>query len=159
MAAAHVAGAACLVWSYAPVLSYAEVKDFILSSVDVIPALQGKTVTGGRLNVNNMLTLVTAVDPDQVSAHFALHANRPNPFNPSTTISYELATRDHASLRVYDVRGALVRTLFDGDRASGEGSIVWDGRDDDGAYVASGVYFYRLTSGDFARTRKMVLLK
>jgi hypothetical protein len=89
----------------------------------------------------------------------ALHPNYPNPFNPSTTIRFETASRGRALLRVYDVRGALVRTLLDDTRDAGAGSVTWDGRDDEGRFVSSGVYLYRLTAGGESRTRKMVLLK
>ena len=70
-----------------------------------------------------------------------------------------MASRGHASLRIYDVRGALVRTLFDEPRDAGPGVATWDGRNDAGSTVASGVYLYRLAANGEFRTRKMVLLK
>jgi len=90
---------------------------------------------------------------------FALLPNYPNPFNPSTTIRYELASRTHVDLRVFDVRGALVRTMVDGVKGAGAYSLEWNGRDDRGTAVSSGVYFYRLTAGDFSDVRKMTLVK
>lgn len=99
----------------------------------------------------------TGVEP--LPARAILHPNHPNPFNPSTTIRFELAARGPASLRVYDVRGHLVRTLVDGDADAGTTSVTWDGRDDSGRAVASGVYVYRLRTGSTAESRKMVLLK
>jgi M6 family metalloprotease-like protein len=90
---------------------------------------------------------------------FALLANYPNPFNPSTTIRYELASRARVELRVYDVNGALVRTLVDDVKPAGAYALEWNGRDDRGNPVGSGVYFYRLTAGDFSDVRKMTLLK
>jgi flagellar hook assembly protein FlgD len=62
-------------------------------------------------------------------------------------------------LTVYDVRGARVRTLLDEARVPGDHGVVWDGRSDAGVRVSSGIYFYRLTTGDFRETKKMVLLK
>lgn len=88
-----------------------------------------------------------------------LHPNVPNPFNPSTTISYELPAATPVSLRIYDVAGRLVRTLAGGVAPAGAHTRQWDGRDDRGAAVASGVYILRLEAGGTALTRKMVLLK
>ena len=88
-----------------------------------------------------------------------LEQNVPNPFNPTTTISFGLARGGVVSLRVYDVAGKLVRTLVDGARPAGHHQEEWDGRDGKGTAVSSGVYFYRLTTPGFDETRKMVLLK
>lgn len=97
--------------------------------------------------------------PPITSSALALHPNHPNPFNPSTTIRFDIAARGRATLRVYDVRGALVRTLLDETRDAGPGSASWNGRDDLGRGVSSGLYFYRIESNGESRTRKMVLLK
>lgn len=89
-----------------------------------------------------------------------LAQNVPNPFNPSTTIAYSLSGAGSVRLRIYDVAGRQVRTLLDEQRSpAGQAEVVWDGRNDRGAAVASGVYFYRLEAGSFVSTRKMVLLK
>jgi flagellar hook assembly protein FlgD len=89
----------------------------------------------------------------------ALSQNYPNPFNPQTTIAFSIAHRSYVHLAVYDVRGALVRTLADEPREAGAHAVKWDGRNENGNAVASGVYFYQLRAGDFSKTRKMVLLK
>jgi hypothetical protein len=91
--------------------------------------------------------------------HYALAPNRPNPFNPATTIAYDLPRAGESRLVIYDVNGAQVRQLVDKHEPAGRYAVTWDGRDDSGAPVASGVYFYRFTSGTFMQTRKMVLLK
>ena len=88
-----------------------------------------------------------------------LGANYPNPFNPQTTIAFSLRERGLVRLVVYDVAGARVRTIANQDFAAGAHTRVWDGRNDTGQPVASGVYFYELVTGDFRQTRKMVLLK
>jgi hypothetical protein len=91
---------------------------------------------------------------------FALRQNTPNPFNPSTRISYEISARAPVVLRVYDVDGRLVRTLVDTVQGPGSFDVSWNGRNDDGDFVASGVYFYRLTAAAIGtRTKKMVFVK
>jgi hypothetical protein len=91
----------------------------------------------------------------------ALGQNYPNPFNPVTKIEYWVAEGAKAgvSLVVYDVRGARVRTLVSGPKSAGRYVAEWDGHDDAGTPVSSGVYFYRMVSGIFTSTRKMLLLK
>jgi flagellar hook assembly protein FlgD len=91
-----------------------------------------------------------------------LGQNYPNPFNPVTRIEYWVpggAAQSRVDLVIYDVRGARVRTLVAGEKVSGRYAVDWDGRNNDGTPVSSGVYFYRMTAGSFADTRRMVLLK
>jgi hypothetical protein len=84
----------------------------------------------------------------------------PNPFNPRTTISFELPKQTAVSLRVFDLSGRLVRVLVDGEIvAGGSNEAVWNGRDDSGRQVASGTYFYRLEAGEYSETRRMALIK
>lgn len=90
---------------------------------------------------------------------FELGQNFPNPFNPATTISYALPERVHVDLAIFNLLGQRVRTLRDETAAAGKYSVVWDGRDQTGRPVASGVYFYRLSSDKFVASRKMLLLK
>lgn len=86
-------------------------------------------------------------------------SNYPNPFNPRTTVNYTVPSRGTVSVRVFDAHGALVATLFDGERNAGAYSIDWDGRTTDAAGAASGVYFARIEHNGATRTKKMVLLK
>ncbi|KPJ52313.1 hypothetical protein AMJ39_08165 [candidate division TA06 bacterium DG_24] len=88
-----------------------------------------------------------------------LAQNRPNPFGSSTMISYSVRTRQPVSLRIYDVRGALVRELVGGAVGAGVHRVSWDGRDGRGEEVGSGVYFCHLVAGEWAETRRMVLLR
>jgi hypothetical protein len=83
----------------------------------------------------------------------------PNPFNPSTTLSFELAEDGVSSLRVYDAAGRVVVTLVDERRDAGRHEAVWDGRDAAGRMCPAGVYLYRLVVGGFSETKRMVLLK
>jgi hypothetical protein len=89
----------------------------------------------------------------------SLSVARPNPFNPSTTIGYTLPRGGDTELVVYDIEGRRVRTLVRGFVPAGDHGVVWDGRDDSGNGVASGVYLYRLRVGGLVETRKMVLVK
>jgi flagellar hook assembly protein FlgD len=84
---------------------------------------------------------------------------RPNPFNPATTSSFDLARPEHLRLVISDVRRARVRTLVDENRPAGPHAVRWDGRDDAGASVASGIYFMRMQAGSYTEARKLVLLK
>ncbi|MFQ5498101.1 MAG: choice-of-anchor B family protein [Candidatus Zixiibacteriota bacterium] len=90
---------------------------------------------------------------------FALAQNYPNPFNPSTQIDYSLALRSHVRIQVYNGLGQLVRTIVDVEQPAGRYSAEFDGTDAVGDAVASGVYFYRITAGEFVQTRKMLLIK
>jgi len=94
---------------------------------------------------------------------FALRQNYPNPFNPSTTIVFELPRTQgklyHVRLEVFDINGKKVRTLVNGELHPGTYHIVWDRFTDTGQRATSGVYFYRLSTDGFIRTRRMVLLK
>jgi outer membrane protein assembly factor BamB len=90
---------------------------------------------------------------------FALLMNTPNPFNPSTAISFNLPASGKATLIVYDITGRKVRELVSGMLSAGKNTAVWDGRDDSGRPVSSGVYFSRLTMGKKAVVGKMLLMK
>ena len=90
---------------------------------------------------------------------FTLEQNTPNPFNPATTIQYTLATGGEVELRIFNTLGQPIRTLVQGRQPAGHYQVRWDGRDDSGAPVASGIYFYVLRHGDGWQTRKMVLLR
>ena len=89
---------------------------------------------------------------------FSLADNYPNPFNPETTIKYALPEAVDVRLDIYNSVGQRVRTLVDAWKTAGSHAAVWDGRDDSGASLASGVYIYRLEAGDFSDSRKMVLI-
>jgi hypothetical protein len=91
---------------------------------------------------------------------YRLGQNYPNPFNPSTTISFQIPEAGHVDLRIYDGSGKLVRTLVDGWKDNGGlFAVTWDGLDNTGVSVASGIYFYKLMAGSFVDTKKMVLIR
>ncbi|MCK4546529.1 MAG: choice-of-anchor D domain-containing protein [Candidatus Eisenbacteria sp.] len=100
-----------------------------------------------------------AVAEETILTQSVLRQNHPNPFNPRTTVAFSLRGPGHVSLCIYDVNGRLVRTLVVGNRGMGEHAVVWEGRDDSGCVVASGIYYCRLVTSGFVETKKMVLLK
>ena len=88
-----------------------------------------------------------------------LNQNYPNPFNPETAISFDMPKTANANLSVYNVKGQLVKTLLNGKADFGRNSLVWNGTDNSGANVSSGLYFYRLSTDGKTETRKMMLMK
>jgi len=94
-----------------------------------------------------------------IPSSFSLGANYPNPFNAGTVIHYTLGTAGPAKLEVFNILGSHVRTLVDESKCAGPHEVAWDGTDGRGRAAASGMYFYRLTAGGFADSKKMVLLK
>lgn len=90
---------------------------------------------------------------------FVLKQNYPNPFNPTTTISYDLNKNAEVSLKVFNLAGQEVKTLVNENQSAGSKQVTWDGRDNNGRQVASGIYLYQLQAGTQMQTKKMVLLK
>ena len=91
--------------------------------------------------------------------HFVLHQNYPNPFNPETTISFELAEPDFVSIEIFNTRGQKIRKLLNRHYGTGQHNVAWDGCDEQGRAVSSGVYFYRMQTAQKSLSRKMLLLK
>ncbi len=90
---------------------------------------------------------------------YALNQNYPNPFNAGTSIRFAVREPGYVSLAVYNVIGQRIRSLVGGEMGAGEYTVTWNGSEDDGSEVASGIYFYRMSAGDFVQCRKMILLK
>ncbi|MEJ2634026.1 MAG: T9SS type A sorting domain-containing protein, partial [Calditrichia bacterium] len=90
---------------------------------------------------------------------YMLENNYPNPFNPTTTIGYALPRAGQTTLIIYNLLGQKVRTLINSNHEAGKFQITWNGLDDNGRSVGSGVYLYRLKSGNFAQVKRMLLLK
>jgi flagellar hook assembly protein FlgD len=108
--------------------------------------------------MHDIIGWVTRPQAREVASN-SLGQNFPNPFNPQTTIAFSVKERGMVYLKIYNVAGQLVRTLANEQFAAGAHKKVWDGRDDAGQAVSSGVYFYKLVAGSFTDTKKMVLLK
>jgi hypothetical protein len=90
---------------------------------------------------------------------FSLSQNYPNPFNPQTVIEYSLPQKSHVTIAVYNVLGQRVKILKDELEEAGYKTVTWDGKDETGSEVASGIYFYRIQAKDFLKCKKMLLLK
>lgn len=97
--------------------------------------------------------------PATIPAEFKLHQNYPNPINPATTMSFDLPEDVSVNLQIYDITGRKVRILTDQPFSAGVHRLVWDGRDERGAPVSSGIYVYRIEAGKFVESRKMVLMR
>jgi hypothetical protein len=96
---------------------------------------------------------------DSRPTEFSLSQNYPNPFNPVTNFRFTLAKSAHVRIEIYNIVGQRVRTLVDEEMRPGVYLADWDGKDDKGSSVSSGVYFYRMTAGDFSDMKKMLLVK
>lgn len=128
--------------------------------------ITGRTDPYGPIGYNLWLIKV-ASDITQIGGDFTaiineyhLLQNSPNPFNPTTTISYQLPVGGKAELSIFNLLGQQIRTIVNSDQPVGEHQVQWDGRDDLGKQVSSGIYFYKLKAGnDFSETKKMILVR
>ena len=124
------------------------------------------TTAGGKVSAyvarwtTDMSTgVLSESEGDQLPATFKLKQNYPNPFNSSTAIGFQNQTSSRVTLTVYNALGRRVRTLVDGVLPGGRHTVIWDGADDAGHMVSSGVYFYSVSAEGILQSRKMVLLK
>ncbi len=129
---------------------------------EVAPNMQGTeysrgTVKEGNENVNSL--------NNEIPTEYALSGNFPNPFNPTTTIKYALPTESNVELKIYDLMGREIRTLVNGNDGIGYKEIMWDGKNNSGNQVSSGIYLYRLVAKSlengkvFEKSAKMILMK
>jgi hypothetical protein len=95
----------------------------------------------------------------EIPQKFELYQNYPNPFNPSTSISFDLAEDVFVTLKIYNILGQEIRTLVNDFKPAGKYTVVWDGKDNNGNAVGSGIYLYKINAGKFTKTMKMVLAK
>ncbi|MBI4491022.1 MAG: T9SS type A sorting domain-containing protein [Deltaproteobacteria bacterium] len=121
--------------------------EFRLSNLLVLDA------SGGVNSIKNVQAL------DLKPKEFGLDQNYPNPFNPATQIAYRLPVDSNVRLAVYNILGQQIRTLMNGFTPAGAYTVTWDGKDEAGRQVASGMYLYRLDAGKFSSVKRMTLLK
>jgi hypothetical protein len=130
----------------------------------VAAALDGAANTATYSGLAKLARLTLRATPvtgvgDVVAARTGFVSLYPNPFNPTTRVTFDLAKAGPVEVGIYDVRGQLVQKLVSGTMNSGRHGLVWQGRDDAGRAVASGVYFCRLTADGTTQSRKMILAK
>jgi hypothetical protein len=106
-----------------------------------------------------LLTAVAETNDEALPQESALDQNYPNPFNAETAITFRVNVSGHVDLAVFDLAGQRIRTLFSGQREAGAYAVRWNGLDDAGIEVASGVYLYRLETPEFKEARRLTLLK
>ena len=121
--------------------------DYRLSDVDY----------GGNIEYHSLQLM--GVSLSSVPQQFVLYPNYPNPFNPVTTIRYDLPDDSHVTLTIHDMMGKQIRTLVDEPQIAGNGTIQWNATNDAGYPVSAGLYLYTIQAGEFRQTKKMVLIK
>ncbi|MCK5050658.1 MAG: T9SS type A sorting domain-containing protein [Candidatus Cloacimonetes bacterium] len=116
---------------------------------------------GGRIDMGAYENQNVVVSSEEIIIPniTTLYQNYPNPFNPETTIGYQLPENGKVKLTVYNLKGQKMKTLVNDNLESGNHTVIWNGADDNNKYVASGIYFYKLETKNFKKTRKMILLK
>lgn len=169
MAAPFVSAAAAILRQLDPEISVQEIKEALTkTATDLGEPGQDNDYGAGVINIAaavNYWKKVKGLDAPAsiVPKDFSLGQNYPNPFNAGTTIKYEAKPTsspfDKVSLKVYNILGQEVRTLVEEPQGVGFYTVDWDGTDNRGGKVASGLYFYRLAAGEFTQTRKMALVK
>lgn len=154
-----VAGAAALLLEVRPWATHIEIMDALRQTASQAGA-PNREYGWGIIDASAAAAeILSDVRGGPALSSVVLHPAFPNPFNPTTTIRYEIVTRTRVNLSIFDVRGALVATLVDEVRAPGSGSFVWNAKDRRGNALASGVYLCRLIAGGEQQSRKLVLLK
>ncbi|MDP3113915.1 MAG: T9SS type A sorting domain-containing protein, partial [Candidatus Cloacimonadaceae bacterium] len=116
-------------------------------------------VTNGEIMLRAIVEPGVSNDDDIIPVYTLNASNYPNPFNPETTIAFSVPTNGKTDIKVYNLKGQLVRNLMSGELTAGNHNVVWNGKDDRGNGVSSGLYFYRVTNNSQTITRKMLLAK
>lgn len=150
--------------------TWEEVRSFTDRVLSLIADTTGHIIVGTRSGLwvstdagdswNRISNILVGISPSvSLPERFCLYPNYPNPFNPSTTIRYQLPENAHVTLTIYNQLGQMIRTLIDREDSPGDKSVVWDGMDDAGARVAAGIYLARLVSAANTSVIKMLYLK
>ena len=109
--------------------------------------------------MDTTLTVENGNPTSLIPIDYTLFQNYPNPFNPVTTIRYDLPEQSQVTLMIYDILGREIRRLINSSQDAGHKSVIWDGTDEFGRNVGTGIYLYRIKAGDFSQTKKMLLLQ
>jgi len=139
--------------------------DMLLDSVLVDTTWQGKispkayTLVGNIMKWFDVQSGVSKKVDSAIPKQFALDQNFPNPFNPATSIRIALPSTEQVDIFIYNALGQKIRTLISQKMEAGNHLATWDGRNDSGQIVSSGIYFYSMNAGDFSQTKKMIVIK
>ena len=138
-------------------VDYSTDRDKPLTEKMIVP----ESIALGDLDGHRLKGTVTLEGVTLLPKSFALSQNYPNPFNPSTSINFSIPDGEpvHVRLRIYNLRGQLVKELVNETREPGSYAVQWEGKGRRGRSLSSGVYFYRMEAGPFVQTRKLVILK
>jgi hypothetical protein len=134
--------------TFNPIFQAIEIKNSQIRDVQLV-----------KITVKTNTAIIEDLDQGALPTSFELSQNYPNPFNPSTTIEFATPTATHVKLNVFNILGQSVKTLVDETLPVGRHSVIWDGTNNQGRQVASGIYFYRMDTKDFRETKKLLLLK
>ncbi|MFC1490103.1 Ig-like domain-containing protein [Candidatus Latescibacterota bacterium] len=130
---------------------------------DIVLDEQNKLITGKVEHFSDVVLAQKPASPTSVSENisdgFSLMANYPNPFNPTTTISFNTAELSNVNVTIYNMLGQHVKTLMNEIKPAGMYSVIWNGKNESGASVTSGMYLYRFEAGRYIETRKLLLMK
>lgn len=138
--------------------------DYVYTDTEVVPGMSytymlGDVSFANQLSLHENMAVAVTLNENAVVPLFELNANYPNPFNPSTTIPYTLSSGTSVNVSVYDIHGRLVRELVRDMKPAGHHEAVWDGKDNNGNDIQSGVYLSRITAGDHTASKKMLMIK
>jgi len=164
MATPHVTGGVALLLSAKPTLTAAQIKNYIISTArtDTFTSTVWNSSWGfGKMDIFKAMSTITGVEhgPAELPISYILNQNYPNPFNPTTNIEYSIPVKGFVKLQIFDILGRSVAILVDDVQNAGVYHATWTGKTGNGIPMSSGVYFYRLQSGAFSKTERMLLLK
>ena len=174
MSSPVAAGAIALLLEKNPSWSHMEVMNYLSTNAQGTSSDSSETVVKtkndpntwdrvfgfGAIDLTDAFTSTSIGGEDgALVKEYSLEQNYPNPFNPSTVITYQLPVDSRVDLVIYNALGQKVRTLLSGQQRVGQHELTWDGRNDEGQLVSSGVYFYQLKAGEYQQVKKMMLLK
>ncbi len=132
-------------------------RDILAASGDHI--FLGSNLEGFCIIKNEYTVTSVSSNQEKHADSYILHDNYPNPFNPVTNIRFEIPAAGKVSVKIYNIRGQLIKSLISGQYPAGEHTVKWDGINDRGQRVSSGIYIYRLQTGNQTKMKKMLLIK
>lgn len=140
---------------------YCLTTDYDLTLNSTSPCLAANNFCSTLIGANDMGCVATGVDDDipELPNNFQLMQNYPNPFNPSTIITFSIPQKSFVTITVSNILGQIVATLVNESKSAGNYQVTWDGHDQNGNSVSSGIYFYSIETGEFKDSRKMLLLR